>query len=113
MTEEDQLLVAKAGLAGVRFFRRSSNNYWSFKLPNAPVGKVAKYTLGRAAALALRYMGLMTHDEWQAYEQSTDHIREAVDVDISLLQATALAAEMPDAATATAAPCADPELLPR
>ena len=106
MTEEYQVLVAKAALAGVKFFRDNSG-YWCAR-GNAPrMADIPKFTMARAAAVALKFMGLMTESAWKEYDQRTEIYSEAQDVDITSL-ATALAGDLPDAAT-----CADPELLPR
>lgn len=94
MTKEDQVLVTKAALAGVRFFR-DKHGHWCFTLPiDRTRGSL---TIGRAAALALWYMGLTTEDELQAYEQTTDPLDGPQDVDIGLLQVIATDAPLPDA----------------
>lgn len=66
LTEEDMQIVARAALAGVKFWRREDGDWLSSIDPIA-----GKATIGRAAALALRQMGLMPLPEYSEYEWRT------------------------------------------
>lgn len=85
MTEEDQMLVAKAALAGVRFYR-TNTGYWKSSLHDSSDSAGGKYTIGRAAAYALLRLGMMTEREHENYSNRTCHHGGPVDVDISALQ---------------------------
>lgn len=62
MTEEDQRLVARAALAGFRFSRTDSG-YWT-----CDTHPMNKFTIGRAAALALRDAGLMSPADFDDHD---------------------------------------------
>jgi len=70
MTEEDQLLVAKAALAGVRFwpYQRGGRGHTFWK---SSVSSYARTTLGRAAAAALMERELAPPEEIEAYLDRT------------------------------------------
>jgi len=76
MTEEDQILVAKAVLAGVRF-SRATTGFWQ-ETEGPTVGWL---TVGRCAAAALNRLGLLTVDEFCEYERRTGSPDVPVDVD--------------------------------
>jgi len=76
MTEEDQILVAKAVLAGVRF-SRSTTGYWL----RSTRKEGGSYTVGRAAAMALLELELMTREEQRDYDHRTYRQSGPVDVD--------------------------------
>lgn len=73
LTEEDQNFVARAALAGVRFSRRAMARYWVATHPDDErVGEISKYTIGRAANLALYHLGLISAREKDDYQARTD-----------------------------------------
>lgn len=91
MTEEDQLLVTKAALLGVRF-SRNHDGYWVAS--TAPV--TGRLTIGRAAINALRLLGMATEDEQDAYDRRTWNLNGPVNIDYSALAGCQLQAEEPN-----------------
>lgn len=64
LTHEDQLLVTRAALAGVKFWRTEAKGYWtSSEFPNVD----GMYTIGRAAMYALWKLDLVTEAEREEY----------------------------------------------
>lgn len=94
MTEEDQLLVAKAALAGVRFYRTTRSGFWRSS-EHVSSGSGGNYSIGRAAVVALTHLGLMTDEDRADYFRRTKHLDKVVDVDISALAGCQLQAEEP------------------
>lgn len=64
MTEEDQIMVAKAVLAGVRLWQ-TVDGYWRRSTNPGP----GMFSIGRAAACALVELGLITVEEHHAYDR--------------------------------------------
>jgi hypothetical protein len=73
LTEEDQNLVARAALIGVKFGRVTMNECWTATHPDFEGrSTIAKYTIGRAACIALHRLGLISDEEMRDYQLRTD-----------------------------------------
>lgn len=99
MTEEEMNFVARATLAGFRFWRapvdtKSSALHWYYSY-NGGRQEGGMYTLPRAAVHGMRESGLISNQEAQNYYNK----RVTEDVDIEELQALAMAEALapPDA----------------
>lgn len=69
-SHEDNVLIARAALLGVRFERSPEMPGW--RDVGGKYIKIRMFTLGRAAAHMLARMGEMSNDEYRAYLARTE-----------------------------------------